>query len=274
MTVAGRSAVGAKRGTRKPRRVTKTTKPTPSLVDHALLTIGRWIIDGRYAPGDTLPTEQEICAQLGVGRNAMREAIKMLVSKGFLRTVRRTGITVEPRAKWSMLDPAVLSWALDNKEIRAGLIKDLTGLRYIIEPEVAALAASNATSTDILRIYEAFEQMERHGDDVNLAIEADIAFHARLFEGAHNQLLSSIVPAFALLLRANLEIALQSGNFISGLDQHKQVLDAIHRRDADDARVSMRRLLDSNTKDLADMRAGTQIKEKVTKQAVHKRRIS
>src|ERR1700726_1551140 len=127
--------------TKGARRAAKLTHGSWTLVDQALVTVGRWIVDGRYAPGETLPTEQEICRELGMGRNAIREAIKMLVSKGVVRTVRRSGMKVEPRAKWNMLDPAVLSWTLANPEIRDGLLDDLTSLRQIIEPEVAALAA-------------------------------------------------------------------------------------------------------------------------------------
>ena len=149
---------------------TRVTRAAGSLVDYALVTIGQWIVNGRFAPGDTLPTEQEICAELRIGRNAVREAIKMLVSKGCVRTVRRAGMKVEPRLKWNMLDPAVLSWVLDNPEIREDLLYDLTRLRQIVEPEVAALAALEATTGDILRIAEAFEQMERHRDKLDLAM--------------------------------------------------------------------------------------------------------
>jgi len=237
------------------RRKAELTHGSCSLVDQALVAIGRWIVDGRYTPGQTLPTEHEICRELGIGRNAIREAIKMLVSKGLVRTVRRLGMIVKPRAEWNMLDPALLSWTLANPEIRETLLEDLASLRQIIEPEVAALAAERASTVDILRIYEAFEDMEAHGNDFELAVEADIVFHKRLFDGAHHQLLSSIVPAFALLLRSDLEIAFHTGNFIAGLEHHRRVMEAIHRRDSEEARAQMRLLVQKNVKDLGGVSA-------------------
>jgi GntR family galactonate operon transcriptional repressor len=236
------------------RRIPKQTKPTESKrsrVDHVLATVGQWLIGGRYQPGETLPTEQQMSVRLGVSRNSVREAIKMLVGKGFVRTARRAGMIIQPRTQWNMLDPSVLSWALENPETRERLIHDLTGLRYIIETSVAALAATNATHTEILRMYEVLEEMEQHSDDVARSIECDVAFHTRLFEGAHNQLLASLTPAFAILLRANLEIAIMSGNFVSGLQKHRDVLDAIRLGDPQTARNAMEQLLKTNVNDLS-----------------------
>ncbi len=232
-----------------------------SRVEHVVLTMGQRIVSGVYAPGSTLPTEQEISAELNVGRNVTREAIKVLAGKGFVRTGRRAGTIVQPQGHWNMLDHEVLSWASRNPAIRHDLLANLTDVRRIIEPEVAALAAKNATTTDTLRIFEAYEDMERHARNRDLAIVADINFHTRLFEAARNPLLASIARSFAVLLRANFETSMKrEGAYIRNLVEHRRIAEAIHRRDADAARAEMLQLLAKNDADLREMMSAGEAK--------------
>jgi DNA-binding FadR family transcriptional regulator len=226
-------------------------------VEIVVSVIGQRIVSEIYPPGAALPTEPELGAELGVGRNAVREAVKMLAAKGFLRTSRRAGTLVLSKSSWSMLDPQVLSWILKDGRIRSQLLVDLTAVRRIIEPEVAALAAEAASTKDTLRLFEAFEEMERNANDRGAAIEADIRFHERLFEAAHNPLLASLSRAFAVLLHANFEIAIDRKNaFMRNLSEHGLVAQAIHRRDAASARREMLKLLNNNDEDIRQMMRG------------------
>jgi DNA-binding FadR family transcriptional regulator len=217
-------------------------------------TIGMAIARGDYAPGANLPVEAELCRSLRVGRNVLREAVKTLAGKGLLRTVRRTGTVVQPKNQWNLLDPDVLRWTLAADALRYDLLLELTRLRAMIEPEVAAMAAKNATTTETLRLYEAYEAMRRHRNDSVLAIETDLRFHRCLFAGAHSQLVASLFRSFSVLLRANFELTLGSkGGYIRNLEQHGDVAEAVHRRDPDAARRAMLRLLANNEADLAEV---------------------
>jgi DNA-binding FadR family transcriptional regulator len=217
-------------------------------------TIGMAIARGDYAPGENLPVEAELCRSLDVGRNVLREAVKTLAGKDLLRTVRRTGTVVQPKSQWNLLDPEVLRWTLAADSLRHDLLSELTQLRVMIEPEVAAMAARNATTTETLRLYEAYEAMRRHCNDSVLAIETDLRFHQCLFAGAHNKLVASLFRSFSVLLRANFEFTLGSKNgFIRNLDQHGEVADAVHRRDPEAARRAMLQLLANNEADLAEV---------------------
>jgi GntR family transcriptional regulator, galactonate operon transcriptional repressor len=238
-----------------PARLAKTATLKPKdRVEHVMLTLGQRIVSNVYPPDSALPTEPQLCEELHVGRNAVREAIKMLASKGFLRTSRRAGTLVLPVSRWSMLDPQVLSWILKDRRIRDKLIEDLTTVRRIIEPEVAALAAAHASAKDTLRLFEAFEAMGNAVGDRDASIEADVSFHERLFEAAHNPLLTSLSRAFAVLLHANFEIAIERKNaFIRNLSGHGRVAEAVHRRDAVEARREMLQLLDNNDEDIHQM---------------------
>jgi GntR family transcriptional regulator, galactonate operon transcriptional repressor len=130
----------------------------------------------------------------------------------------------------------------------------LAELRSIIEPTVAALAATHASAMETLQICDAYDRMEKLSADLQKAIEADIAFHELLFEATHNRLLVALVPAFSLLLRTNFEISVRAGKETSkNLKEHRQIADAVSRRDPDAAQRATRKLLGKNTADLSEM---------------------
>jgi GntR family galactonate operon transcriptional repressor len=235
---------------------TDARKPTRSvsLVERLVSALGRDIASGVWKPDDSLPTEPEIAHRFGAGRNAVREAVKILVAKGFLRTGRRAGTIVRPEFCWNLLDPEVLSWMLSTSANRDHLLDELSELRAIIEPTVAALAATHASAMETLRIFEAYEQLEKLQDELRKALDAHVTFHELLFEATHNRLLIAIVPAFSRLLRTNFEISVRSGESASHyLKEHKQIADAISRRDPEAARRATRKLLAKNATDLSEL---------------------
>ena len=237
-------------------RMTDDDKPNgaDNRVDFLVHEIGLSIAAEKYKPGETLPIEQELCDRFNAGRNAVREAIKMLTAKGFVRTERRAGTIVQPRDQWAMLDPQVLSWMLGNPDLRQSLLRHMSQLRRIIEPEAAALAAENGTIVEILRLFEAYEQMNQSRHSRELAISADIRFHQHLLSASHNPLIASMSRSIDVLLRANFEISIESPNgYIRNLEQHGKVAEAIHQRNPAAARKEMLKLLANNDSDLARM---------------------
>jgi DNA-binding FadR family transcriptional regulator len=225
-----------------------------SVVDRLVSALGREIASGVWKPEQTLPTEPEIAHRFGAGRNAVREAVKILAAKGFVRTERRAGTIVRPEFCWNLLDPEVLSWMLSALSNRDNLLDELSELRAIIEPTVAALAATHASAMETMRIFEAYDQMEKLSDEMQKATEADIAFHELLFEATHNRLLVALVPAFSLLLRTNFEISIRAGKPADqNLKEHRQIAEAVSRRDPEAARRATRKLLEKNVADLGDL---------------------
>lgn len=240
-----------------PHRVTilhEPAGPVASRTNEILDALGAAIVRGDHPPGATLPTEQELAAQFHAGRNAVREAVKILTGRGFVRTERRAGTTVQPEAKWNLLDPSVLNWLLLFPRHRDRAVAELTALRGLLEPEIASLAAAHATTTETLRLFEAYEKMEAHVGDRDRAIEADISFHRRLAEASHNALMQTVMRCFEVLLRANFELVMSvDGRFIRNLVEHKVVAEAVNARDPSAARAAMAKLLANNAKDIAEI---------------------
>ncbi|TMJ40510.1 MAG: FadR family transcriptional regulator, partial [Alphaproteobacteria bacterium] len=105
-----------------------------------------------------LPTEPELSAELGISRNVLREAIKVLTSKGLLEVRPKTGTRVLSQESWNILDPAVVGWfSLDGSDLQNA--HDFVEFRRIIEPKASYLAALRATEEDITKIGLAFDRL-------------------------------------------------------------------------------------------------------------------
>jgi len=85
-------------------------------------------------------------------------------------------------------------------------------------------------------------------------IDALITFHELLFEATHNRLLVALVPGFSLLLRTNFEISVRAGKQVSwNLKEHRQIAEAVSRRNPEAARRATRKLLAKNAGELSEM---------------------
>ena len=127
---------------------------------HAALAqdIGSRILRGEFKPGSLLPNEAYWCRTFGVSRSALREAMKMLIAKGLVVSRPKIGSRVEPRERWNLLDRDVLAWygsAPDRKQF----LMSVQQMRYIFEPEAAALAALNRTPEQLAQIDAACREM-------------------------------------------------------------------------------------------------------------------
>ncbi|MBK1670220.1 hypothetical protein CKO28_19485 [Rhodovibrio sodomensis] len=214
-------------------------------------TLGRRIAGGVYQPGQSLPTEPELARALGVGRNAVREAVKMLAGKGLLRTGRRAGTIVQPHAEWSLLDTSVIGWLLENPSDRARLVDELVEMRAIVEPEAVALAAERAKMSQVIRLWEAVEAMETLPEISAAALDADIRFHRVIFEAADSRLLLGMFHAIELLLRVNFATGMLAGSaFAENLAHHRAIAHAVQHRDGAEARHLMHELVARNREDV------------------------
>ena len=110
------------------------------LLDHAVEEIGIRITGGDHPPEAALPVESELAAQLGVGRNVVREAVKVLAGKGLLRTGPRVGTRVRPRWDWNLLDPDVISWTARSASTFEPMLREPTEVRSPVPwPELLSL---------------------------------------------------------------------------------------------------------------------------------------
>lgn len=206
--------------------------------------LAKRIIEGAYTPNQLLPSVEDLAAELGSSRTAVRESLKVLSAKGFLEARRRAGTRVLPRSLWSLMDRDVLGWIFQNSDdIEFG--KSLLELRRIIEPEAAALAAEHASAADLAALEKAYQTMCRSlPDDVETCCVADVAFHTALLRASGNilleQLAHTISYALMTLFRITTELA---ESHAEALDSHGALVEAIRARDVGEARRLANRIL-------------------------------
>ncbi len=218
----------------------------PEIALHARIAheIGRRIASGRIAEGDLLPREAELQEEFSAGRQAVREALKVLGAKGMIHARKRAGTFVRSRSAWNMLDPDVLAWHPPHA-LPEGVLRDLVEMRRLIEPSAAALAAERATPEEIARIEAALTRMRDGLDEPQHFYRADIDFHLAIFAASGNSLVDRISTILGPLLEASFRLQReQNQSFDQGFDVHAAVYEAIAARDADAARSAMERLLD------------------------------
>ena len=151
--------------------------------------IYHFILDTPLSPGSKLPNEFELGEKFGVGRSTIREAVKLLSSKGIVEVRRGSGTYVLTTAL-GVGDPLGLSAVQD----KTALALDLVNVRLLLEPGIAEMAANNATDEDIARLRRLCERVERKIHDGDRYIEDDIAFHTCVAESSKNMVVEQLIP--------------------------------------------------------------------------------
>ncbi len=202
------------------------------------------IIGGTYPPGSFLPTEDEFSQKLAVSRTAYREAIRILCAKGLVESRPKLGTRITERSKWNLIDPDVLAWHFEIEPTQAYL-DQLFELRLMLEPKAAGLAAERRSDSDITRMREALERMERLTLNCAEGQQADLDFHHAIMVAAGNEALTSLSPSIAATIRWStlLKVNQQGARMRDPLPDHRLVFEAIKHGDATAAQAQMDHLV-------------------------------
>lgn len=211
---------------------TSARRQAPNLVAQKILSrIAGWPL----RVGDELPGERVLSQELGVGRSAVREALKFLSAKGFVevRHGRKTVVTTDPSApiRESLLDIA----ATDQ------LVMDLFEVRQCFEGDIAALAAQRATLTQTRQLGDLVTQTKAlaPNGDRSAFVRLDLAFHSLLAQSTHN-------PVFATLLHSVRDLIVRGRyrdvdlkHTLSCVKDHERIFLAVRDRKPSQARRAM-----------------------------------
>ena len=213
------------------------TVRTSRLYEQIVEQIEESILKGALKPGDQLPAERELAVRFGVSRTAVREAIKALHQKGLVEAYSGRGTFITDgtsRAIQQSLDLMIKIGQPDNSI-------HLEEVREILEPEIAALAATRIEESQVALMREAILVMDRQRQDPDAYIEADLDFHLSLAEAASNPLILSLIDSIVGLLREQrLRIFEVAGGPDRGQVHHRSILQAIEQRDPAKARAAMK----------------------------------
>lgn len=163
--------------------------PRRSLVETAIDLIRNQVESGAWKVGERIPKEAELAEMLQVGRNTVREAIRVLSHARLLEVRQGDGTYVRA---------SVDSAEVMRRVARASLL-DHFEMRAVLEAAAARIAAERRTDEDIERLSRLLEARGEADDaiDRNTFVDNDAAFHLAIAQASHNQALADLYRYFA-----------------------------------------------------------------------------
>ena len=208
-------------------------KKKKTLVEKTSERIVEFIKERNMQPGDRLPSEHELTEMLKVGRGTLREAIKTLMSHNIL-DVRQGAGTFVSYKNGIPEDP--LGLALENSDDK--LLLDMLDVRMILEPEIAELAAMNATTPQIDELFRQCRQVEDLIRENKSYIQVDSLFHQTVAECSGNRIIGKMMPIITSSIQLNVG-GTRDQFRKQTVAEHRIIAEAIAKRDARGAKYAM-----------------------------------
>jgi GntR family transcriptional repressor for pyruvate dehydrogenase complex len=207
----------------------------PVLHKEIQLRIRRYIAEQQLQPGDRLPSEETLCVQLGVGRSALREALKGLEAVGMIESRRGAGNYV------AQFDPArYMEYFAGSALVEALSVPELTEVRALLEVAWIKDAVARLTEADIADLRVAWEQMQEHAAQSLPYRWDDFEIHRIIMRHVPNRLIPAILDALFTLYEFH-PVVRPYRNTESQLDidQHRMLVDAAIAGDGDRAQEAL-----------------------------------
>ena len=208
------------------------------------------ILLGKFKSGEKLPSERELTEEFQVSRGVVREAIRALEITGFV-VLRQgpTGGAFVTDLSFDHVGNAFLDLFLANKVS----IPELANVRYFIEPEVARLAALNATEEDKNRLTKAQEEEFLTVTTTTARITQFQKVHHVIAESCQNHFYEAIAKSMLRLTYEVVEAVDPDHEALHMPGEHKHIIDAIIGKNAEAAQAHMRSHMKKFCKSLLEM---------------------
>jgi GntR family transcriptional repressor for pyruvate dehydrogenase complex len=191
----------------------------------------------KLRPGDKLPSERELAEMLKVSRSSIRDAIRGLELRGLVEPRQGAGTIVRESA----VEPLANPFASALKR-RKEMVSELLDFRKMLEPPLAARAATHASADEISELEEILQRQEAKQSQGEPAVAEDAEFHYSVALASGNSVVLKVLDIIMDLLRETRERSLQvEGRPQKSLAGHRRILAAIKRHDAEGAKSAMRR---------------------------------
>jgi GntR family transcriptional repressor for pyruvate dehydrogenase complex len=225
-----------------------------------ILRFQQMMSDGVLRPGTKLPPERELAAYFKVARSSLRPALKVLEIMGVIKQKVGDGSYLNRDASSVLAVPMEFLFLLDDTSIQ-----ELTELRFLMEPALAARAAERANSEDIALLRQSITDLESSGGDRVKLVASDLLFHRAIFQASGNRLMGRL---FQTIHRAMLNMMMVTSQMVDlehTVAFHKPILAAIEQRNASQAS----KLMTAHLADAANLLTQIQEQEKEKKLRDH-----
>ncbi|CAM3965786.1 MULTISPECIES: FadR/GntR family transcriptional regulator [Pseudoalteromonas] len=202
--------------------------------------LSKLVSDGVILPGDRLPSERELAEKLNVSRPTIREAMIALELSGIVEIRTGSGIYVNEKKPFI---------ATEDKGIGPF---DILQIRGIIESQACALAVEHITDEQIKQLKDTILEMEEEEKRPDSSEKADWKFHSIIAEATQNSAITSVVNwLWELRGKSDLSAAfaqrLRAEGVHPSIQDHKDIVDALEKRNAKKAEQAMKKHLENAT---------------------------
>lgn len=198
------------------------------------------ILNRDLLPGDPLPTEQELMAELGVGRNSLREAVKVLQALGIIDTRHGFGMFVAENNLSALHDSLAFrgQMSLRHRGHEAG---ELVEVRQALETGLIGQAIRVVSEEHLQALEATVIRMEQSAQEGDMFADADRDFHRILFEPLNNTLLSNLLGVFWEVYHSIHDVIGEeqpdNPTLVETAAAHRAILEAVRAKDIDAARL-------------------------------------
>jgi len=191
-------------------------------------SLRKLILVNRYKSGDRLPSERELAQQLGIGRPAVREAIKVLTVLDILQSKPGAGTFIKSASSLMLNWPEATDLRLDFDLLQ------LLEVRKMVEPQAAALCAVRATPQQIEELESHLNAQAADTENREAAVRLDFLFHDVLLRAAANPILDDVIRFLSpVLVRSRQLTAFTAPDLHRMVREHSAIFEAIRRRQPD-----------------------------------------
>jgi GntR family transcriptional repressor for pyruvate dehydrogenase complex len=217
------------------------------LVEKVVGALQAYIRSNRLGPGDLLPSESVLAAQLGVSRPVVREAFSSMAA------LKLIDIGSGRRARISELDRSVLAHVLDHAVVTNQVsIQQIFDVRRTVEMRTVELAALRRSDDEAAEIRSFAAAMRADIGSPERVMEHDIAFHEAIALTSKNPMFALVVSSFHFVTRQTWPIGwaarTKQSEHIDSIECHEAIAEAIANRDPRTAVAKMAEHFDGTTK--------------------------
>ncbi|WP_428640782.1 FadR/GntR family transcriptional regulator [Roseibium sp.] len=212
-----------------------------SLVDRAAEAIRAEILKSRWGVGEKLPNEAQLSEQLSISRGTVREAVRILVSHGYLETRQGSGTYVLSAADHTR--PLTM--------VRRAALRDQFEARLALDAEAARLAALRHTRQQVAELRRLLENRGNYdGRDKAGFVTRDFAFHLAVVAASGNSVLVNMYEFFSKVIGETIAATLGEDLPEPDMAAHAAIVDAIESGDPDRAEATVRAFMAPVLRDL------------------------
>jgi GntR family transcriptional repressor for pyruvate dehydrogenase complex len=193
------------------------------------------IITNELSNGELLPPENKLCEMFGVSRSILREAIRVLASKGLVEVRQGSGTRV-CMPKVSMPEEAFGTYLKTNPLS----VSQIMEIRTPIEIEVARLAAERRQDIHLKRMERSLQILQSPMEKVETYSNTDNEFHQAMIDATGNSLFGIVIRSIMGYLDLTRQLAMRHFGLAVVIQEHQVIFEAVKKQHPESAVTAMR----------------------------------